>query len=107
MYRSGFSGQVVGPNVPLEEPAVVVTLDEGPDRRSGLLEGFEVVQVDALFLERHLADMDVCDMDIRRFAVDHLLEPDGATTQSVARASGTWSSAPSGCSEHWNSSAGS
>ena len=27
---------------------------------------------------RHLADMDVCDMDIRRFAVDQLLGPDGA-----------------------------
>ena len=24
------------------------------------------------------------------------------TTQSAASASGTWSSAPSGCSEHWN-----
>lgn len=34
--------------VPLEKPAVVVTLDEGPDYRSGLLEGFEVVQIDAL-----------------------------------------------------------
>ena len=36
----------------LEEPAVVVALDEGPDHRSGLLEGFEVVQIDALLLER-------------------------------------------------------
>ena len=38
--------------MPLEEPAVVVAVDEGPDHRSGLLEGFEVVQIDALFLER-------------------------------------------------------
>ena len=38
--------------MPLEKPAVVVALDEGPDRGSGLLEGFEVVQMDALLLER-------------------------------------------------------
>ena len=38
--------------MPLEEPAVVVALDEGPDHLSGLLEGFEVVQMDALLLER-------------------------------------------------------
>ena len=31
--------------VPLEEPAVVVALDEGPDHFSGLLERFEVVQI--------------------------------------------------------------
>ena len=34
-----------------EEPTVVGTLDEGPDHRSDLLEGREIVQVDALFLE--------------------------------------------------------
>ena len=38
--------------MPLEKPAVVVALDEGPDHFPGLLEGFEVVQVDALLLER-------------------------------------------------------
>ena len=36
----------------LEEPGVVVALDEGADHFSGLLEGFEVVEADALLLER-------------------------------------------------------
>ena len=38
--------------VPLEKPPAVVEFDEGPDHLSGLLEGFEVVQMDALLLER-------------------------------------------------------
>ena len=50
----------------LEEPAVVATLDEGPDHRSGLLEGFEVVQIDALLLER--ADEALRDAVALRFA---------------------------------------
>ena len=37
--------------MPLEELAVIIALDEGRDHFSGLLEGFEVVQVDAFLLQ--------------------------------------------------------
>ena len=37
---------------------------------------------------RYLADMDVGDMDIRRFAVDQLLEPDGARASGAHDAGG-------------------
>ena len=54
-FRLSFSRARAGVMYPwrwMEKPAVVIALDEGPDHRSGLLEGFEVVQIDAFLLER-------------------------------------------------------